>query len=269
MKIGLLGYGKTGSHVAEVIAADPNVSLSWIATRSGTAPDTPVKNLASDGGLVDVPLIAMSQLTSKGWLEANFVDVLIDFSNLEALAEYGDIAASSGVRIVTCVSAYQEIQHELLAKLARKTAVLWSPNITLGINFLLMSAKAIKAAMPAADVHVSEEHFREKPEVSGTAVKIATELGADTAAINMIRAGGILGVHEVLFGYDNEVLRLRHESINRKAFGDGAKFAAMQLLLKPRGFYRMEDLLAPYFREAERPMGSFRRILSRLASKNH
>jgi 4-hydroxy-tetrahydrodipicolinate reductase len=63
----------------------------------------------------------------------------------------------------------------------------------------------------------------------------------------MIRSGGILGVHEVLFGYDNELLRLRHESINRKAFGSGALFAAKALMKKRKGFYKMEDLLAPYF----------------------
>lgn len=267
MKIGLLGFGKTGSRVAEVLASDPTVDLEWIATKSGQSESSVPRNLNSQGELRDSQLVTLERVTDRGWLEQNFVDVIVDFSNLHALEQYGEMAAQNGIRIVTCVSAYQSEQHELILRLARKTAILWSPNITLGINFLLMSAKAIKSAMPSADVHVTEEHFREKPEVSGTAVKIANELGADTAAINMIRAGGILGVHEVLFGYDNEILRLRHESINRKAFGDGALFAAKSLVAKPKGLYRMEDLLAPYFREAEHPTGLLKRLLSRLGAK--
>lgn len=247
MKVALFGYGKTGSKVAELLAEDETVSLEWIATRSGTAELAPPQNRVSGAEPKLVPIFSQKKVLTKNWLKNNPVDVVIDFSNKDALIEYGQAISDQGVKLVSCVSAYDEKEHLELNRLAKKIAVLWSPNITLGINFLLMSAKAIKAAMPGADISVTEEHFREKTEMSGTAVRLANELGTDTAAINMIRAGGILGVHEVLFGYDNEILRLRHESINRKAFGAGALFAAKALMKKRKGFYKMEDILAPYF----------------------
>ena len=247
MKVALFGYGKTGSKVAELLAEDETVSLEWIATQSGTSEFAPPQNRVSGAEPKLVPIFSQKKVLTKNWLKNNSVDVVIDFSNKDALIEYGQAISDQGVKLVSCVSAYDEKEHLELNRLAKKIAVLWSPNITLGINFLLMSAKAIKAAMPGADISVTEEHFREKTEMSGTAVRLANELGTDTAAINMIRAGGILGVHEVLFGYDNEILRLRHESINRKAFGAGALFAAKALMKKRKGFYKMEDILAPYF----------------------
>lgn len=249
MKVALFGYGKTGSKVAELLAEDESVSLVWIATNSGRSELATPQNVYQGKQLGSVPMFPLRKVLTKGWLKSNPVDVVIDFSSPAAIMEYGQSLADSSIKLVTCVSAYGETEHKELDRLSKKMALLWSPNITLGINFLLMAAKAIKAAMPGADISVTEEHFREKPELSGTAVRIANELGTDTAAINMIRSGGILGVHEVLFGYDNELLRLRHESINRKAFGAGALFAAKALLSERKGFFKMEDILAPYFNE--------------------
>lgn len=255
MKVALIGYGQTGSKVAELLAEDESVSLQWIATNTGKSEITTPQNVYRESEPALVPLFSLKKVLTKNWLKSNPVDVVIDFSRTDAILQYGQSFADQGVKIVSCVSAYGESEHLELNRLSKKVSVLWSPNITLGINFLLMSAKAIKAAMPGADISVTEEHFREKPELSGTAVRIANELGTDTAAINMIRAGGILGVHEVLFGYDNELLRLRHESINRKAFGSGALFAAKALMKKRKGFFKMEDLLAPYFATPNKKTG--------------
>jgi Dihydrodipicolinate reductase len=42
-------------------------------------------------------------------------------------------------------------------------------------------------------------------------------------------------------------VRLKHESISREAFGDGAKFAVEELVKQENGFYSMEQMLGPYF----------------------
>jgi 4-hydroxy-tetrahydrodipicolinate reductase len=57
--------------------------------------------------------------------------------------------------------------------------------------------------------------------------------------IKSIRAGGIIGVHEILFGFPYQTVRLKHESISREAFGNDALLA----LSKNYGLYNMEDLL--------------------------
>ena len=146
---------------------------------------------------------------------------------------------------MSAVSRYSESTQRHLARYAISTPVLWSPNITLGINFMLLAAQTLQRIAPGADVQIVEEHFRDKPEVSGTALRIARALGQQDGAVHTIRAGGIIGVHEILFGFPSQTLRLRHEAVSRRAFGDGAIFAAKELVSREPAMYRMEDLLLP------------------------
>lgn len=160
---------------------------------------------------------------------------------------YAEEAAKRGITIISAVSQYDSAELSLLQALSTKTVVMHSPNITLGINFLLLAAKILKSIAPDSDVEVIEQHFKQKPEVSGTAKVIARELNLDEDDIKTVRAGGIIGVHEILFGFPYQTVRLKHESIAREAFGNGILFAAENLKNKPVGFYNMEDLLRPYF----------------------
>ena len=118
-----------------------------------------------------------------------------------------------------------------------------SPNITLGINFLIVAAKLLRKAAPFADVEIVEQHFRDKPEISGTARKIAETLEVDAEQITSLRFGGIVGHHEVIFGFPHQTVRLIHDSIRREAFGTGAAFALEQLAGCDNGFYSFDDLL--------------------------
>ena len=101
--------------------------------------------------------------------------------------------------------------------------------------------------MPKKLLEVIEEHFKNKKEVSGTAIKISETLSLPSADIKSVRAGGIVGRHEIIFGFPYQTVRLIHESIQREAFGSGALFAAKNLVDRKKGFYTMENLLIPYF----------------------
>ena len=113
----------------------------------------------------------------------------------------------------------------------------WSANITLGVNFIMYAAKFLKKIAPWADIKVSEEHFKEKKGISGTAKIIATVLDINEQDINTTRAGGIVGRHEIVFGFPYQTVRLIHDSISREAFGNGALFAASNLTDKTTEFY--------------------------------
>jgi 4-hydroxy-tetrahydrodipicolinate reductase len=176
------------------------------------------------------------------------VDVIVDFSSETGIFYYGEAAKKRGITIITAVSHYPDETLAYLKTVAKHTRVLCSPNITLGVNFLIIAAKILRNIEPTADVEIIEEHFKAKREVSGTARKIANTLGLPEEDIKVIRAGGIIGVHEVLFGFPHQVVRLKHESISREAFGTGVLFAIEHIRGKPNGFYSMEDLLVPYFR---------------------
>lgn len=123
----------------------------------------------------------------------------------------------------------------------------WSPNITLGVNYLLFAAKFLKKIAPWVDIEIIEEHFKGKDGISGTAIKIAEALDLDKSNINSLRAGGIVGKHEIVFGFPYQTVRLVHESISREAFGNGVIFVAENLINKKNGLYNFEDILLPYF----------------------
>ncbi|HPB05716.1 MAG TPA: dihydrodipicolinate reductase C-terminal domain-containing protein, partial [Prolixibacteraceae bacterium] len=136
-----------------------------------------------------------------------------------------------------------------LSELAKTTTVFWSPNITLGVNFLLFSAKFLKRIAPWVDIEIIEEHFKGKEGVSGTAVKIAESLDLEKSDINSVRVGGIVGKHEIIFGFPYQTVRLIHESISREAFGNGVLFVAENLVDKGIGLFTFEDLMLAYVKE--------------------
>ncbi len=151
--------------------------------------------------------------------------------------------------LVSAISAYSEAQLDYARSLGEYTRILCSPNITLGINFLIMAAKLLRNIAPFADVEILEQHFKEKPEISGTAKKIAESLELGSEKITSLRLGGIVGHHEVIFGFPYQTVRLTHDSIKREAFGTGAAFALSELALCDRGFYTFEDLLMKKLKE--------------------
>ncbi len=242
MKVGLIGYGKAGSAVAGVLQQDPRYDLRWVATRTGLPQAVNVQG-------VDLPVIALQPASFGNWLDAHPVDALVDFSSAGSVAVYGEQVRHRALMLVTAISSYDAQQLALIESLGAHAPVLCSPNITVGINFLIMAAKLLREIAPFADVEIVEQHFREKPEVSGTAKKIAQSLALDDEKIISMRLGGIVGHHEVIFGFPHQTVRLIHESIRREAFGTGVAFALSELRHCDKGFYTFDDLLMKRVRQ--------------------
>lgn len=248
IKIGLFGFGRTGATVAREMIDAPNSELIWVVRKSSTHAGEYASRLNDFDH--DEGLIHCLGDVDNAFFERYPVDVIVDFSASETVNLY-KFAAHHGTRILSAISNYQRDDLAELKKLARRTSVLYSPNISIGVNLLLLTAMVVRNVIPQADVAIMEEHFRQKPDVSGTALRIAKKLNvAPEDCVSSIRAGGIVGKHEVLFGLPNQTLRITHESINRGAFGRGALAGAEWLMECPRGFYTMEHLLAVRFREA-------------------
>lgn len=193
---------------------------------------------------MNVPMVAMASPDDWGqWLDAHPVDALVDFSRPESLHLYGEQVRARGLMLVSAISAYSDTDLDYAHALAKDARVLCSPNITVGINFLIMAARLLRKIAPFADVEIVEQHFREKPEVSGTARKIAQSINLDENHITSLRLGGIVGHHEVIFGFPYQTVRLIHNSIERRAFGTGAAFALAELAKCDNGFYTFDDLM--------------------------
>ncbi len=258
MRIGLIGFGGTGTAVASAVLTHPGLSLEWVVRRSDKLELRSVAEFLGVDASVDARVFPRDAFPVDELLDAMPVDVIVDFSSEDGIDYYGQAAARRGIAIVTAISHYPADRVELLGELGEETAVLWSPNITVGINFLILAAQTLRRIAPNVDVEIVEEHFKSKEGVSGTARVIAEGLEVDPRTAKSIRAGGIVGVHVVLFGFPQQTVRIRHESLSREAFGNGAIFAAERLVGLAPGLYKMDDLLLPFVSDGSSPTASAR-----------
>ena len=240
IKVGLFGFGRTGRVVANEFFVNEAFDLRWIIRKTEQTKNQYASRLF--GYEYDASPILSEQVLDRSFFEDHRVDVIVDFSNEDGYKKYAE-AADLEIPIISAISAYREEDIDQLKEYATKTAVLYSPNITLGVNFVLVASQLFQKIAPYADIQIIEEHFREKKETSGTALKIANALGLGKKHVNSIRAGGIVGKHEIIFGLQNQTVRLTHESINKAAFGRGAIFAAEWLIRQKKGFYSMERII--------------------------
>lgn len=247
MRVGLYGFGRAGKAVASILLQSKETCLCWVIRQSHVLEHRSVPEFlgiqSDEPGLI----FPKNEFTPQRLFDEHPVDVVIDFASAVAVLDYGKEAAKRDIAIVSAISEYPPSTIDFMKKLAKKTRVLWSPNITIGINFMMLAAKVLTSIAPYIDIEIVEEHFKAKTEVSGTARKIAKTLSLPESSIKTIRAGGIVGRHEILFGFPYQTLRLTHDSISREAFGNGALFAAQHLVEKANGLYSMEDMLIPYF----------------------
>ena len=250
IRVGLVGFGKTGRAVASELLFYKSIDLVWVVRKTQALEHRSVREFLGIESEEDGSIHWIGDVDFETLQLSSPVDAIIDFSSETGMDYYGEVAAAQGITIISAISSLPDSRIKELKKYGASTRVLWSPNITLGINFLIIAAKTLQKIAPLADISILEEHFKFKEEISGTARKIAQALNYDEEEILSVRAGGIIGVHEVLFGFPFQTVRLKHESIAREAFGSGAKFALGELQSKEIGFYSMEDLIGKLFVEA-------------------
>lgn len=147
MKIGLFGFGKAGKAVASVILQNRDHSLQWIYRKTNRLNNRDASEFfgieTSDTGNI----YSEKNLSVEELLDTHPVDAIIDFSSPEGIYAYGEAAAKKNIKIISAISHYAEKEVKFLHKLAKRATVFWSPNITLGINYLLYASTFLKKSL--------------------------------------------------------------------------------------------------------------------------
>jgi 4-hydroxy-tetrahydrodipicolinate reductase len=197
-------------------------------------------------------------------------EVIVDFTSAAASAELATLAAQNGgPALVIGSTGFSPADDAAIIKAAERVAIVRSGNFSLGVNVLMgLVAQAAKALGPAAyDIEVTEAHHRRKVDApSGTALMLG-QAAADgrevslgeasvrvrdgvtgprpegTIGFSVIRGGGIVGEHSVMFCAEDEILTLSHSARDRSLFARGAVEAALWVRGKPPGLYDMRDVL--------------------------
>ncbi len=194
-------------------------------------------------------------------------DVIIDFASPKATDALLDYCEEKKIPAVLCTTGLSEEQTARIEEVSKKTAVLKSANMSLGINTLLkLIADAAKVFAPAGfDMEIVEKHHRLKVDApSGTALALADSLNGALGneyhytydrsqrrekrddkeiGISAVRGGNIVGEHEVIFAGLDEVIELKHTAYSKAVFAKGAVQAAKYLAGKPAGYYHMSDVI--------------------------
>ena len=240
--------GKMGQVITRLAAADPEMEIvAGVDMRAQALNDYPVFGDIGECGV-----------------EA---DVVIDFSNAAAVDRLLDWCGEKQMPVVLCTTGLSEEQLSKVEETAKKTALLKSANMSLGVNLLMkLLQDAAKVLAPEGfDMEIVERHHNQKVDApSGTAIALADSLkealeedyayvydrsgqrkkrDSHEIGISAVRGGTIVGEHEVIFAGEDEVIEFKHTAYSKALFAKGAVAAAKFLAGKGPGRYDMSDVI--------------------------
>ena len=194
--------------------------------------------------------------------------VIIDFTAPDASIWHAEVAAEGKIPIVIGTTGLTAAHKERLAEYAKLTPIVYSPNMSVGVNLLWKTAQTLATVLgDEYDCEIIETHHRHKADApSGTAVRLAEviaeawEKEADAITdhgrkgivgereygrigMHAVRGGDVVGEHTVRFLADGEEVFIGHRASNRENFVKGAYKAALFLQKAEPGLYNMWDVL--------------------------
>ena len=256
-KVTLVGAGgRMGQEIADVLLGNPLLTLG-AAIESEESP------------LLGLPVPSFPDLSYDADLGRGIsrCEVGIDFSspaNLKSTVE-GFVQAKKPLVIGT--TGLTVADRDFVREMGAHIPILWSPNMSLGVNLLAILSGQAARALEGFDAEILEIHHRHKKDApSGTALFLGeavasarkgslSDLGVfvrhgltgerDEGSIGVmaLRGGDVPGDHTVFFLGPGERLELTHRAESREVFARGAVRAAAFLLGRPTGFYTMADVL--------------------------
>ncbi|OEG71904.1 4-hydroxy-tetrahydrodipicolinate reductase [Candidatus Endomicrobiellum trichonymphae] len=255
MKITICGAaGRMGQAILAIAKSDENVKIAGALEYDGS------KAIGTGDPVV----------SSVGDLEKflSETDALIDFTNPESALRNLEAAGKYKVSVVIGTTGFNEEQRKKIAEISKSIPVVFSPNMSAGVNILFKLVEDVAKKIPDYDIEIVElHHNKKKDSPSGTAAKLAEIAAAsigknisdagvygrhsadavrkkDEIGLHSIRAGDVVGDHTVYFAGHGERIELTHRSHSRDTFAAGAVRAAKWVAGRKPGLYDMTDVLS-------------------------
>jgi 4-hydroxy-tetrahydrodipicolinate reductase len=256
--------GRMGQALVRAVAARKDVRITGALGRANG------EALGRDvGSLAGIPPLGV-QMSADVAVAAKGADVWIDFSTPDATRVAVAALPATGLKAAVIGATGLDAAGEAaILSASQSMAIVKSGNFSLGVNVLAALVKQAAARLDSTwDIEIVESHHRRKVDApSGTALMLGEAAAAGRGqtlrdlrlearegvtgsrpeggiGFAVVRAGGIVGQHEVLFASEREILRLGHEASDRAIFADGAIYAALWAARQKPGLYSMQDVLA-------------------------
>ncbi|MFH1045678.1 MAG: 4-hydroxy-tetrahydrodipicolinate reductase [Candidatus Omnitrophota bacterium] len=235
--------GKMGQRIAALASADPMFVIK-AAIEAQSHPDIG-KSLAD--------LLAVSRLSVRIQSEPEVikdVDVLIEFSSTAATMAHLVLALKYKKAMVIGTTGFNHQQVQDIERAATKLPIVFSPNMSLGVNLLFhLAREAAQGLGKEYEVRISEAHHVHKKDApSGTAKRLAEIIKESRAKspeipIDSIREGEIVGDHSIFFESAQDSVTLTHHAKTRDILAQGALEAARFVAKQPAGLYGMQNVI--------------------------
>lgn len=245
IRVVLLGYGKMGKAIENIIETDPAISISYIIDISNYKDGEAYKN--------------------PDFLQA---DIAIDFSHPTMVLKNITACLQAGIPIVVGTTGWLEYKFDIEA-LIKKTngRLIYGSNFSLGVqlfNKLIAQAAYLFGNSPLFDASLHEVHHTQKADApSGTALTLAQtfvnnsstkkeietvlptaeKVKTDSFYVTSQRLGAVFGEHDLRIYSEWDDITISHKARNRDGFAAGAVKAAKWLVQNQNtGFYLIEDV---------------------------
>ena len=263
IKVGVCGAcGKMGREVVKAIAEDKNMSLVCAIDLCCVGEDIGEKVL---GKACDVKITS----DLKSAIETTTPDVIVDFTQPSSIFENAKICLNNNVRPVIGTTGLSIEQLDALKQLAseKNISAFVAPNFTTGAVLMMMFSQTAAKYFDNAEI-IELHHNQKKDAPSGTAVKTAQMmaeikdtfqknnceeietikssrggLAPSDIRIHSVRMPGYIASQEVIFGASGQILKIRHDSMDRTCYMSGVKMAIKYVMDNNDFIYGLDNIL--------------------------
>lgn len=197
------------------------------------------------------------------------IDVLVDFTQPASIFQNAKICINNGIRPVIGTTGLSDAQIDELKKLSSEKGVscLIAPNFTTGALLMMMFAKQASKFFDNAEI-IELHHNQKKDAPSGTAIKTAQLMAQENDSfakgncaeeeliegsrggksysdiqIHSVRMPGYIASQEVIFGASGQILKIRHDSMDRTCYMKGVVMAIKHVAVNEDFVYGLENIL--------------------------
>lgn len=250
IKVAVCGAcGKMGQEVVKAVLKDPELELV---------------------AKIDIICVGESIFGSiEDALKVAKFDVLVDFTQPKSIFENAKFCLNNGICPVIGTTGLTDQQIAELKNLSIKNDVscLIAPNFTTGAVLMMMFAA--QAAKFFDNAEIIELHHNQKMDApSGTAVKTAKMMAQvkddfangnceeveliegsrggtsySNIQIHSVRMPGYIASQEVIFGASGQILKIRHDSMDRTCYMKGVIMAIKHVSTTSDFVYGLENIL--------------------------
>ncbi len=251
--------GRMGREVLSALCLENDIRLVGAVSRSADKEHLPLPN-----GSAAIPLASSLQAL----LTRCKADVVVDFSNAEAILELARVSAENGINLVIGTSGISPEAAKKIEELciSHEVGAVIAPNFAIGAILMIHMAQLAARYFDQAEI-VEMHHAAKADAPSGTAIATARAMAAsrgnpfvrtvpklepvkgsrdsqvEGVTIHAMRLPGLLAHQEVVFGTLGQTLTIRHDTISRECYIPGVMLAIREVIKRKGLTYGLDKLL--------------------------